>query len=90
LSLKCNSGGAIANPKTLILSYPLLRGWGSKIYAEGLFKHPLRGKLLGFNVKGNSSPLQKLYLLGDKELQLTITFVPEMLNVEAPPIFQGE
>jgi hypothetical protein len=33
--------GAIANPKTLILSYPLLRGWGSKIYAEGLFKHPL-------------------------------------------------
>jgi len=34
--------GAIANPKTLILSYPLLRGWGSKIYAEGLFKHPLR------------------------------------------------
>jgi hypothetical protein len=34
---------AIANPKTLILSYPLLRGWGSKIYAEGLFKHPLRG-----------------------------------------------
>jgi len=34
--------GTIANPKTLILSYPLLRGWGSKIYAEGLFKHPLR------------------------------------------------
>jgi len=54
LSLKCNSGGrwrsrsfCIANPTTLILSYLLLRGWGSKIYAEGLFKHPLRRVDLG-------------------------------------------
>ncbi len=32
---------ANVNPKTLILSWPLLSGWGGKIQAEGLLKHPL-------------------------------------------------
>gem|GEM_PF-3178212 len=41
-----------ANPKTLILSYPLLSGWCSKIHAEGLLKHPLKG------ISGNSVRLQ--------------------------------